>query len=94
LEERAVSVARRAVECVPGLAGYVGVDVVLGERDWVIEINPRLTTSYVGLRALAEDNLAAAMIRVATGEAAAPIRWRDGAVTFRPDGVTVGADRP
>ena len=51
----------------PGLSGYVGVDVVLGNdgRDWAIEINPRLTTSYVGLRALAGFNLAEAMLAVA-----------------------------
>ncbi len=45
LAERAVSLASRAVECVPGLLGYVGVDLDLGEaedgsRDYAIEINP------------------------------------------------------
>jgi tyramine---L-glutamate ligase len=40
----------------------VGVDVVLGEEDiWLIEINPRPTTSYVGLRRLTDLNLAAAI---------------------------------
>jgi predicted ATP-grasp superfamily ATP-dependent carboligase len=47
--------------------GYLGVDLVLGPNastDKVIEINPRLTTSYVGLRAAIESdkNLAAAML--------------------------------
>ena len=50
--------------------GYVGVDLVLGDNadgngDRVIEINPRLTTSYVGLRAAAQANLAAAMLAAA-----------------------------
>ena len=49
--QRAQELARRAVAVVPGLCGLVGVDLILGERDVVIEINPRLTTSYVGLRA-------------------------------------------
>jgi predicted ATP-grasp superfamily ATP-dependent carboligase len=79
--ERAVSLARRAVQAVPGLRGYVGVDVVLGATDQVIEINPRLTTSYVGLRALAETNLAEAMLRAAAGDDV-PIRWRDAEVRF------------
>ncbi len=53
LAERAVKLASRAVECVPGLLGYVGVDLVLGEaedgsRDYAIEINRALTTSYIG----------------------------------------------
>lgn len=34
----------------PSLKGYIGVDVVIhGEAVVVLEINPRLTTSYVGL---------------------------------------------
>jgi predicted ATP-grasp superfamily ATP-dependent carboligase len=85
LRERAVTLGRRAVEAVPGLRGYVGVDVVLGEEDSVIEINPRLTTSYVGLRALAKTNLAEAMLRIAAGEEVA-LRWCPGVVRFRADG--------
>jgi predicted ATP-grasp superfamily ATP-dependent carboligase len=82
---RAVDLARRAVTVVPGLRGYVGVDLVLGETDAVLEINPRLTTSYVGLRALARTNLAEAMLRVAAGDKVSLV-WRDGAVDFRADG--------
>ncbi len=52
--------------------GYLGVDLILGDhddgsRDFVIEINPRLTTSYVGLRAASRSNLAQAMLDVAGG---------------------------
>ena len=91
LASRAVQLAARAVECVPGLLGYVGVDLVLGNaadgsRDFAIEINPRLTTSYVGLRALAEDNLAEAMLKAATGELRDPPKWKPGRVRFGPDG--------
>jgi hypothetical protein len=71
LADRARQLAERAVKCVPGLHGYVGVDLVLGPRpagDVVIEINPRLTTSYIGLRALARTNLMAALLRVVRGE--------------------------
>jgi predicted ATP-grasp superfamily ATP-dependent carboligase len=88
---RAVKLARRAVDCVPGLLGYVGVDLVLGDapdgpRDFAIEINPRLTTSYVGLRALALDNLAEAMLKAAKGELRDPLKWKTGRVRFGPDG--------
>ncbi len=92
LADRAVSLARRAVDCVAGLRGYVGVDLVLGDaedgsRDHAIEINPRLTTSYVGLRTLAEFDLAAAMLDIAGGEAPPPFRWAAGTVSFRSDGL-------
>ena len=47
--------AREAVESVPGLRGFVGVDFLWepsrGEAV-VLEINPRPTTSYVGLSRL------------------------------------------
>lgn len=42
--------APQVAQAVPGLAGYVGVDVIVDDgRVIVLEINPRLTTSYVGL---------------------------------------------
>ena len=54
--------ARRAVALVPDLCGYVGVDLVLGEEAcWLIEINPRPTTSYVGLRRVIGLNMTAAV---------------------------------
>jgi predicted ATP-grasp superfamily ATP-dependent carboligase len=83
LADRAVRAARSAVHAVAGLNGYVGVDVVLGnDDDWVIEINPRLTTSYLGLRRLAVENLAELMVRVARGERVDPPRWKKGKVRF------------
>lgn len=70
LAARAAALARRAVAAVPGLFGYVGIDLVMGadhagRDDVVIEINPRLTTSYLGLRKLANANLAQALLDVA-----------------------------
>src|SRR5690606_6738890 len=60
LEDRALRLAAAAVNSLGPTCGYVGVDLVLGAEesaDVVIEINPRLTTSYVGLRAAARSNL-------------------------------------
>ena len=68
LRERAVEVALRACRAVPGLRGYVGVDLVLGDDATVIEINPRLTTAYVGLRRAVGSNLASILLGAALGE--------------------------
>jgi len=47
----AVDMACAAVHQIEGLRGYVGVDLVLqDDAVQLIEINPRLTTSYIGLR--------------------------------------------
>lgn len=43
-------VADAVARAIPGLAGYVGVDVLVdGDIVTVLEVNPRLTTSYAGL---------------------------------------------
>jgi predicted ATP-grasp superfamily ATP-dependent carboligase len=62
LGKQALGLACSAVSLIPGLNGYVGVDLIL-EKDLVqlIEINPRLTTSYIGLRQVAQINLAQAI---------------------------------
>jgi len=80
LAERATRIATQAVACVPGMAGYSGVDVVLGKTDVVIEINPRLTTSYIGLRTIMSMNLAGLMI----GLRVASITPRRDSVRFTP----------
>lgn len=90
LVRRATELADRALQALPAALGYVGVDLVLGKagdgsEDVVIEVNPRLTTSYVGLRAIAQDNLAAAMLENAKGKVAHP-RFGECGVEFLPDG--------
>lgn len=96
LDRRARALAERAVAALPGPLGYVGVDMILGAAadgsdDVVIEINPRLTTSYIGLRQLAKTNLAAAMLDVVGGKPP-EISWRDGCVEFLADGTIVRSD--
>ncbi|MDB5348948.1 MAG: hypothetical protein JWN86_195 [Planctomycetota bacterium] len=51
-----------AVESVPGLLGWIGVDFAWDESRGitVLEINPRVTTSYVGWRELAPSRTAIA----------------------------------
>ena len=70
--------------------GFVGVDLVLGREpdgseDFVIEVNPRLTTSYVGLRAAARSNLAEVMVNIANG-ATASIEYTDRPIEFDTSG--------
>lgn len=75
LAGQAAEAARRACEALPGLRGYVGVDLVLTERDAVvIEVNPRLTTAYLGVRAAVEENVAALALAACRGVLPAPPR--------------------
>jgi predicted ATP-grasp superfamily ATP-dependent carboligase len=63
LQTEAFKVAEKLVKSSPELRGYVGVDFVLTEDEAVaIEVNPRLTTSYVGLRSVVNFNPAQAIV--------------------------------
>jgi predicted ATP-grasp superfamily ATP-dependent carboligase len=57
--EEALKVAKQAAEALNPVRGYVGVDLILTEeRAFVVEVNMRLTTSYLGLREVIDRNLA------------------------------------
>ena len=90
LEKRASRLAIQAVATLAKPRGYIGVDLVLGPTpadDVVIEINPRLTTSYAGLRKATTENIAAAMLAVAgDGTSPPPIIWNRRPLRFSPDG--------
>lgn len=57
LVQRAQELADAACQTIPGLRGFMGVDLLLDEATGtatLVEINPRLTTSYLGYRQLAQ----------------------------------------
>jgi predicted ATP-grasp superfamily ATP-dependent carboligase len=59
----AFAVAEKVVELFPGLRGYDGVDLILTENAvFVVDVNPRLTTSFVGLHKIANFNVAEALV--------------------------------
>jgi predicted ATP-grasp superfamily ATP-dependent carboligase len=71
-----------------GLRGYVGCDLIVpnesGTTPLIVDINPRLTTSYLGYRALTSDNLAA---RILDPDAdVAPVNWNAAPIEFQSDG--------
>jgi predicted ATP-grasp superfamily ATP-dependent carboligase len=76
---------RQAAACVPGLRGYVGFDLL--ERDageyLVVEINPRLTTSYIGYRRLTDDHLARGLLHP---DDVRSILWRSRVIEFTSAG--------
>jgi len=92
-------VLARAVEAVPGLRGFVGVDFLRDQNKYdhtgvtILEINPRPTTSYVGLaQLLPPGQLAKAWIETMEGTTEQPAeglaKWvrSRGPVTFNADG--------
>jgi tyramine---L-glutamate ligase len=83
-QRRAASLAQCAIAALPpSPRGFVGFDLILGDEpgsDVVIEVNARLTTSYVGLRHMVSGNLAARLLGLESGPvqcktSADAVRW-------------------
>lgn len=68
LSKQAMACATLIPMAIPGLRGYVGVDMVLTQDEiYVIEVNPRITLAYCGLRRIASRNLMEMIIHAALG---------------------------
>ncbi len=98
LERVAVEAAKSAVAVLTRACGetrgYLGVDLVLGrDRPWVIEINPRLTTSYIGLRRVIRRNLAGLIQDAAVGRPLPDRVKIEAHCRFSADGKTYGKKR-
>ena len=67
--ERATQLADRCIPLFPGARGWIGIDMVIGETpedDMVIEINPRLTSSFCTLSEIADVSLVGMILDNAT----------------------------
>ena len=92
LAERATGLGRRVLDSMPAAHGYIGIDLLLGRDptgsdDIVVEVNPRLTTSYVGLQAACQSNLAEAMLAVCAGREVA-LEFSERTIAFDVEGNT------
>jgi predicted ATP-grasp superfamily ATP-dependent carboligase len=83
---------RTVVAAVPGLFGHVGFDLIgdASGRLWLVEVNPRLTTSYIGYRRRTPQNLAARMWRA---DDLGLLTWANQTVRFTPSGEVVEGQR-
>lgn len=84
---RITSVAQQLATAFGPFDGYIGADLLIDlsvaasseASVRVVEVNPRLCTSYVGYRMLAVDNLATWMLQQHSGH---EIRWKSETVQF------------
>ena len=72
--DEAFEIATKAVESIDGLKGFVGVDLLINadEKDiysvYLLEINSRFTTPYVGLSKVANFNIGKSIIELIDGK--------------------------
>lgn len=50
-----------------GCKGYVGIDIVLADEPWVIDVNPRPTTSLIGIEKIMDEPLGGLLLEAALG---------------------------
>ena len=64
------TLVQRMAKAMPGLWGYVGIDLIESAEQGplVLEINPRLTTSYVGINRATGINVAEQSLALLEGE--------------------------
>ena len=73
-KDEAFEIAKNAVEAIGGLRGFVGVDLIINsdEKDiysvYLLEINSRFTTPYVGLSKIANFNIGKTIIELIDGK--------------------------
>ena len=83
-EEEIVEVAVRAMNIL-GCQGYAGIDIIAGDKIYVVDVNPRPTTSLVGIASVMEEEIADILIKASHGEAPAEVHL-SGSVRFDKDG--------
>lgn len=73
-KDEAFEIAKNAVESMDGLKGFVGVDLIINadEKDiysvYLLEINSRFTTPYVGLKQISNINIGDSIIKLIDGK--------------------------
>lgn len=66
-ETEIIETAKKAV-LVLGCQGYCGVDVVLADKAYVVDVNPRITTSLVGIAACMKEEIADILVAASKGK--------------------------
>ncbi|MDD3620851.1 MAG: ATP-grasp domain-containing protein [Methanofollis sp.] len=69
-----------------GCQGYVGVDLIVGDRPYVLEVNPRMTTSMVGIAVCMEEEIASLLVDASCGKVPANGVHLKGRVEFDREG--------
>lgn len=78
-----IDVAKKTAKIL-GCRGYAGVDIVLGDKPYVVDVNPRPTTSILGIARVLETEIADLILRSRFGELPAHINIK-GSFTFKKE---------
>jgi len=83
-EQEIITTAKKVIEIL-GCQGYCGVDMVVADNVYVIEVNPRITTSLVGIASCMEEEIAELLVAASKGQGPDSVHLT-GRVRFNKDG--------
>lgn len=83
-EQEIIGTAKKTIE-VLGCQGYCGVDMVVADKAYVIEVNPRITTSLVGIVSCMKEEIADILVAASKGRGPEIVHL-EGRVRFDTDG--------
>ncbi|MFA5395121.1 MAG: ATP-grasp domain-containing protein [Methanogenium sp.] len=72
-----------------GCQGYAGVDVIVGDKVYVVDVNPRPTSSLTGIVAVMEEEIAEILVRASKGDVPESVHLRGKARYDKNGTVTV-----
>jgi len=82
-EKEIADIAKKTTK-VLGCRGYAGVDIVLADKPYVLDVNPRPTTSLIGITRVMKAQIADLIIKSAFGELPQNVEL-EGCFTFKKD---------
>jgi hypothetical protein len=83
-EKEIVETAKKAVT-VLGCQGYCGVDVVVADKIYVVDVNPRITTSLVGIAGCMQEEIADILVAASKGNGPTDVHF-SGRALFNTEG--------
>jgi predicted ATP-grasp superfamily ATP-dependent carboligase len=81
--EEIIDVAKKTARIL-GCYGYSGVDIVLGDKPYVVDVNPRPTSSIIGISKVMETQIADLILKSKFGELPDHVKIH-GSFTFTKD---------
>ncbi|MFA4935004.1 MAG: ATP-grasp domain-containing protein [Candidatus Methanoperedens sp.] len=81
--DEVIDVAKKTVKAL-GCRGYAGVDIVLGDKPYVVDVNPRPTTSIIGITRVLETEIADLILKSKFGELPRDVNVK-GSFTFKKE---------
>lgn len=85
-EAEIIEVAKKTIETL-GCQGYVGIDMIVGEKIWVVDVNPRPTMSILGIVNVIDEEIADVLLKATVGKPPEAVHFNGRKSFYNDNGV-------